>query len=202
MYIEDYIAYFAQNCSKLGEREYEFLYSLYSQIEMGRTLTTRQGYAAIKMLKAISTRPNFKKDFTVNKSDLKEAIENKRWKSDLRVSVERRREARYIGDNIVALSFPAIPEMRRAMKGLKAVWHESGLYLVSVSKSNFDPLIEFLGVYGFDVNTELEEYLAVCMGSIKQVSHIIAVEDGAAINVCDDNLFADFVFHICGGERI
>ena len=55
---------------------------------------------------------------------------------------------------------------------------------------------------GFDIDSTLEEYLAVCLESKDQISHVIAVQDGAAVNVCDDDLLAGFFLHLCNGERI
>lgn len=202
MYLEDYIGELAKQSFNLNLGQIEFLSSLYEQVQLGRELTTRQGHAACAVMREIMAEPDFKIRFpTVDESALRTAVDERRWKTPLRVAVTKRREARYLGDNIVALSYQPNPEIRNAAKPLHAVWKDQ-LYLVTVTRSRLDCLIHFLGKFGFEIDKSLEEYLALCLGSKKQISHVIAVEDGAVINVCDDDIFANFIMNVCGGERI
>ena len=200
MTLEDYITKIAETGHLIDGVDYEFLSSIYVQLHSGRTLTTRQGYAICNVMKKIAYQPNFKQ-FNLDKTDLLNAISEKRWKTPLRVSVTKRKEARYLGDNIVALSLNSSPDIKTDLKPLKPFWYDD-LYIITVTRTTIEPLIDFLGRYGLEIDQPLEDYLALCLGSKKQISHFIAVQDGAAINICDDELLANYVLHMCGGVRI
>lgn len=200
MDLEDYIEKFAATAHLIGTKHVEFIISIYDQISCGRTLTTRQGYAACAMMRELARQPDFKR-FGIDKKAMLAAIDGKKWKTPLRISKERRKEVRYLGDNIVAISAPITPDMKIELRNTKAVWRDE-MYIVTVTRNTLTYLIEFIGKYGLEMDSEVEKYLALCLGSKKQVSHFIAVQDGAAINVCDDEALANFVLHICKGKRL
>ena len=201
-HIEEYLHEILMKGRSLEPDTVDFLYSIEDQLGMGRTLTTRQGHAVVAALRRLSRRPDFQNNYpNIPKEDFIASLNEKRWRNELRVAVERRREARYCGDNLIVASFPAFPEIKKDAKGC-GFKYVDGYYATSIHGGNLTKIITFLGKHGFDIDSDLEEYLALCMGSKKQISHVIAVEDGAAVNVCDDDLFANFIMHVCGGERI
>jgi hypothetical protein len=92
-------------------------------------------------------------------------------------------------------------EIAQDALALRATWR-GGVQIVSVSIRNLESLIHFLGVHRFEIDTNLEEYLALCLASKKQQSHFITNGDGAVFNICDSETLSNFVLHVLGGERI
>ncbi len=218
MYLEDYITTVAdvlltKSYATLGTRsgtvfleaaskDWEFLSSIGNQIDMGRTLTTRQGAAIKKLFNRILADPEALQKKGVDIEAFKKTLASNNWKNPLRVSVQRRNEVRHLGDNIICLSGNLNePEMRLSFKRFKGVWRDK-MYIVLIDKSNLDKVIEFIGRWDFEIDRATEEYLALCLSSVKEISHFICSGNDVAVNVCDNVLLGHFIHHICGGEVI
>ncbi len=200
-YLEEYVSLFITGSSKrigMDNNDFEFLYSIMEQLERSRTLTTRQGAALKRIYSKYVNNKAVMNGLSIAADDLREAIKRDYWKTELRISIERRQEARYIGDNLIALSYAPKPEAKTMATNLKAVWRNK-LHIVAVNRHTLDGIIDFIGRFGLEIDTSTEEYLALCLSSKKQISHFIATSGGVAVNVCDDDLLASYVQNACGG---
>lgn len=206
-YLEDYISILLngppknmaalQVATNRAGNDYEFLFSIQDQLNNNRTLTTRQG-AAIKRIFSKYDEADLLICGIIPK-DFRDAITTNAWRNALRISVERRNEARYIGDNLIALSYNSSDaDAKQLAKSLNARWSNK-LHIVAVTRHNLDNLINFIGRFGLALDSSTEEYLALCMSSQKMVSHFVCIDDGVAVNITDDELLSSFVI-TCGGE--
>lgn len=201
MYIEDLIHQFARS-PKLFEivsPDSEFIQSIDYQILEGKSLTSRQAYAIIKVMRKYTDCATV---YVKLPSDVFEQILNARlWKTEPRVTVQKRNEARYLGDNLIAVSYHTRQEINSAATALRAVWRD-GVQVISINSANIEKVIEFIGAHGFEIDDTLEQYLALCLSSKKQTTHFVADADSVVCNVCDNDVISMFLLHVVGAQLI
>ena len=190
-YLEDYVLE-TEFPETERSRDAVFLKSIGYQILHGHVLTMRQT-AAVRTIFS-----KMLQNGSIVSRDLAHAVDENRWRTTPRVSTERRREARYLGSNHILISGAVgDPNMNKALNKMHTIFRNK-MAVVSVSRHNIDELISFLGKYEFEIDRELEDYLALCLGSKNKISHFIAVEDDFAINVCDDEALVIYLRYHCG----
>jgi hypothetical protein len=128
-------------------------------------------------------------------------LDSSLWKTPPRVTVQKRNEARYLGDNLVAISYQTKQEITQDVTRLRAIWR-NGVQVIGVNGKNIDSLVEFLGFHRFEIDDRLEEYLALCLSSREQTSHFVADGESVVCNVCDSDTLSMFLLHVVGAERI
>ena len=209
-YLEDYVAEINRAIQNPTPHVYRivtewpeiFLQSISEQLEQDRTLTTRQTSTVITIIKKMFTDKSFPSSFRGDIGDLMKAIKENRWRDTPRVSVERRREARYIGANHVLISgVSGIPKASTSLSKMRAMYRDK-MAIVSVTRYNIDELITFLGNLEMEIDETLEEFLALCLGSKNKISHFIATGEDCAVNICDDETLAIFIRHFCDAEDL
>lgn len=186
--------------SQLFDSDAEFISSVGFQASQGKTLTTRQAYAATNVLRKKAAKFS---EMVHMEKDVFLAITNSgAWKNEPRVVVQKRNEARYLGDNLVALSFHPTAELRTDLTRVGGPVRQ-GVTIISVANNKkLEALIEVLGSHGFEIDEELEQYLALCMSSKGQRSHFVADGESVVCNVCDSETLSAFLLHVVGAQRI
>lgn len=189
----------AHTSSKLEAVDYEFVSSIAHQIAVGKSLTTRQAYAIRTALRKYT--PHASDYSKQTPAQFREILDANQWRGELRVTVQKRNEARYLGDNIVAISYQAKQEAIQEAKRLRAVWRD-GIQIITVSRSNIEAVIDFIGTHRFEIDDELESYLALCMASKGQMSHLVYDQGSVVCNVTDSETLSLFLMHAVGAQRI
>lgn len=200
LYIEDIIDLVVTklNQLKLSGIEYpdqNFLQSIYTQMTSKRGLTTRQAFAVKSILKknADLIRP-----FIPNFDHI---IHNNQWRDELRTVVEKRSEARYLGDNMLAFSFTPKEEISRDFAYFKGSFRD-GLNLIPVTSRNYAKVINFIGKYNFEIDEITEEFLVLCDNSENMETEIVRNGNDIICNVCNNDALACYLLDIVGAERV
>ncbi len=202
MYVDDLICTVARSTKayKLNSDDYTFVMSLSSQIEDGKTLTSRQAFAIRKVLSKYTNDAGMIVD-SITPMEWKACLDINLWKVEPRVTVQKRNEARYLGDNLVGLSYQYARDLAQDITRLRAHWR-NGVQIVPVNRQSLDELIDLLGTYRFERDAALDEYLALCMSSKDQMSHFILDGESVVCNVCDSDTLSMFLLHVAGAQRI
>lgn len=202
MFIEDLIVY-AYNRSydfKLPRDDVAFLASLSMRIDDGRALTTRQGFAALKVLRKIN-QPYQKLSATQN--EIRELLHNPKWKRELVQSVEIKPEVRHLGDNLLGFR-GTTRKMEQDMKSMKAAY-SSGMRIVTVKTSQMlDAVIAVIGRYNLSMDETTEQWLSSTLDHRTAPSRVIVHEGQVVFDVPGDTMgdpmLAQFALHILGAD--
>lgn len=204
MYMEDSIAALVGGATPLSKiieaTDYAFLASLAYRIAQRETLTTRQAFAAKKVLGRY-TKTISEYIPTMTSGKWQETLERCQWRTPHRATVQKRNEARYLGDNLVALSYHYAEDIATDARNLRVQWR-GDVEVVGVTSANLDAVIDLIGKYRLEIDTDLENYLALCLGSRRAVSHLVSDGDNLVCNVCDSESLAMFLVHVVGAQRI
>ncbi len=177
-----------------------FINSVGFQVSEGKTLTTRQAYAATSVLRKKAAK--FAAILNMDKDGFLAIVNSGAWKNEPRVTVQKRNEARYLGDNLVALSYHPTTELRSDLSRISGSVRQGVMVVSVLNNTKLEALIEVLGTYGFEIDEELEKYLPLCMSSKGQRSHFVADGDSVVCNVCDSETLSAFLLHVVGAQRI
>lgn len=200
MTVEDLLTAYVQNPASAGTKleDSMFLYSIFEQMSEGRTLSTRQGYAATATLRHYL--PESEKYFKIPRAAAEAILNKNEWRAPLRATVEKRNEVRYMGDNLLGFTYAARHDLATQMRALKGCWRDHVLY-VGVTAQNLEIIVEIMGQHRFGYDTAVEEYLALCLGSRKQTSHAVMVGRDVVFSICDSDGLAQYVLDVLGAER-
>lgn len=123
------------------------------------------------------------------------------------------REARYVGDNCIALRFKMNDVIVESIKALRKKngffsdnvirWdREARVWVIRVTRDTIDPLMSIIGENRFDVDDETVEYLALAMNSREKPStFVLDPETGRIVaNVCDNEVIAAWVTNVLWAE--
>jgi hypothetical protein len=201
MYVEDLIIQVAESdrAYKMEADDYEFVSSVAHQVKSGKALTSRQAFAITKVLGKYAV--DAEKLVGLTPRDFSACLASKMFRKELRVTVQKRTEARYLGDNLVGFTYQYQKELAEEASRLRAVWR-NGVQVVGVTSKNVEGLISLFGQYRFEIDEQLEEYLALCLSSKNQDSHFISDGDAVVINVCDSETISNFLLHVVGARLI
>jgi hypothetical protein len=207
MYIEDIIAPISTSFAilwNLPDEDYEILSSFSEQIIRGKTLTTRQAYRLLVILNKLVKEPIDCTRLGIDPTILSTALQNPQWKNTPVASVERVKECRYIGDNILAISIMANRRGKETLHELGAKLHKVNdvyLYLVDVRNNNLHKIINFIGDNSLGIDSSTEEYLNMCLTQ-ENLSEVIQVGNSLAIQTRGSESLTRYLLQHCGAELI
>jgi hypothetical protein len=206
MFIDDLINDMARSGFRnLPAQERDFFQSIHLRIARDQPLTTRQCYKAKTVLNQYRELANAQRqnilcpsyDLTTFRATIDQGL----WKNQPVVRTEKRSEARYLGDNIVALSYSPSADMTLYIPSLRQQ-RRGEVCVMAVTELTLDPLIDFLGRFGFEIDDDLERFLALCLDSRKAVSEMVMHEGALVGNIRDSETLAAFLQQIMGAERL
>lgn len=191
----------------LNDRENEMITSFAEQLARGSTLTVRQGYSAKKLLTKIADNIHDCSQIQSDRNEILKAVQNDDFKHPLRPSVIRKREARHIGDNVLAVTLPVGKRERDTLQKLAVTTHYMGdsvMYLMTLTRDNFDLAMRLLGENSVELDESTEDYLNDClMREFKTQMGIVENDEiGLAINVHGDELLTRYLKHHCAADMI
>jgi hypothetical protein len=177
-------------------RDGDFAVSLTRRLEKGIPLTAKQAHYAKNMLVRYSGKTS------IDSQTWDEVLRSNKWVNPPIVRVEKRNEARFLGDNLVGLYVEMTARIRESLYDLQYIETIDDMFVIPVTRQNITNLVEFLVQFRVEVDSTLDEYLGLCLKSHNQTSYFVTHHDDILVNVKDDDLLAMTVIHMMHGERI
>lgn len=202
MYIENYITLLA-NASLLNEQENDMMCSFAYQIDSGRPLTTRQAYRAKQILTRLSHDSAICYKRGINPLIMVKAIREDKWKILPKESIMTEREARYIGDNLIALTLSSNTSSRLSVKSMGGnfVFKDGkGFYVIPVTSDNIEDLLCFIARYDITLDHSTNDFFERCI--MEEDSQAIMVNNSVVFSIHSDELLNRYLRQHCGAEVI
>lgn len=198
MFVEDLIEKLCAHRKKLTEREKKFVFSLARHTERGNALTSRQGWAILKLLRESS----FHQLLGIERYAYDEFLREPKWRKPLVPSVPIMEEVRYLGDNLLGFRTSRSIKSQPHFDRLEARY-SYGMTVVNIdSPSRLAKTIDTIGTLGFARDAATDDWLAEALDCVDLPACATATADQIVIDVPDDNTLAQWVHHILGANPL
>ena len=176
-------------------RDRKFVVSIARRAQRGDPLTSKQGWAFLAVLR----KNPIHRELGLTKDAMQEMLRKPQWKHPLVPSVELRSEVRHLGDNLLGFR-TSRSGTDVELAAMKAVYSHD-MHIVTISnKARLDAVINFIGAWGFQMDEEVEKFLATAMDHVKSPTRAIGHGDKLIIDAPNDNAFAQFALHLLGAS--
>lgn len=224
MYVEDILLFIHHNLiSRYGSQSFDgllhgawyqnFIASVAQHICNDRALSSNQSHTILKLVRRVRSQLI---KLGTDAAELDRLLAKPEHRQPPYESSRRPREARYLGNNMVALRCKVDGLLIAHIKALgmdEGLTHCNGilrsrprfewtqkLWIVSVHRYNLQSLRTLLQEHRFHLDQILIDYLALCQASVDQSSTITRMDDDVLIaNVCDDDILASWMTTIANG---
>jgi hypothetical protein len=121
MFMEEIIASFAEATPmSFLARDRQFIRSINARIERGEPLTTRQGYAFMRLL---TNTTDIRHALGLSEVQFCAVLKNPEWRTPLKPSVWLKNEVRYMGNDVLGFRCTPSKEMEAELTTLKATYY-------------------------------------------------------------------------------
>lgn len=199
MYIEDIVIRINDYGFGVSDKyDAKFLRSIHRRIGDETALTTRQGWALLKVLRKIDMLGDM---INLTQESIDKVLSDPQWKLPLVPSVELRSEVRHLGDNILAFRSSLGKPFEQAAASLEPTFSH-GVKLIAVTTGRVDKVIALIGEFGFEMDEATEKFLAGTLEHRNKEPRVIAMDDHLVFDVPNNPLLAQFVHHILGADYL
>lgn len=201
MYIEDIITRLNDETGWAFVPAYEkkFGRSISRRISKGDPLTSRQGYASLKLLRNVEGLHSY---LSVSESALVEYLTNPKWRQPLIPSVDIVPEVRHLGDNILGFRTSQGKPFETRVEGLDPYFAHGMKMIPATSYSRLEKIIAVIGEMGISYDAATEKYLADALEHHNAEPRVAVMDDKVIFDVPNHDPLAQFIHHVLGADYL
>lgn len=187
-----------------------FIQSVAARVESGAPLTTEQGRIILRGLGRAKT--SMLAAGVIDAASIDTLLENPSYRLDPRVSIRVPREARLLGDNLIALRFKIDHAIIAAIKNLSAYTllgasakprfdPEHRIWVVPLTRENREAVIQIMLTHNFHIDPALVAYIdRASREDTAPSAFALDAEAGAIVGYCTNEIVGLWAKHVAGGQ--
>lgn len=201
MHIEDIITRLNDETGWMFAPAYEkkFGRSIARRIKNGDALTTRQGYACLKLLRNIDGLNDY---LSMTPQAFAEAVADPKWRMPLVPSIDIVPEVRYLGDNILGFRTSQGKPFETRVADLDPYFGHGMKMIPATSYARLEKIIAVIGEMGINYDAATEKYLAEALERHRDEPRVAAMEDKIVFDVPNNEPLAHFIHHVLGADYL